>query len=172
MKKLLITIGIAISLGVLIWLFCDKAEPLQAQYSNQTLKYIYSTSVTITVDNANGTSTGVIPLTLSSSYGGFGTAWGSFCAYVEIDTLTKTGKTCAQDSVSIYYKELKSYTSSSSYEVSDYDSTALTSYLDWDHGYIKKLTLAPDVCYGFEFRAINTTTVDDSIQVIITLLYQ
>jgi len=171
MKKLLITIGIAIGLGGLIWLFCDKTEPLQAQYSNQTLKYIYSKSVTIVVDNANGYNTGIIPFTLSSSYGGFGTSWGSFAAYVAVDTLAKAG-TSAQDSLDIYYKEIWSYTDATTYTTSDYDSTSLLSNFDWANGTSKKASLAPDVCLGFEFGVKHNSVVDDSIQVVITLLYQ
>jgi len=173
MKKLIVW-GLFLGLlGFLLWMFGDETDPAIAQYGNENLKNVYSKSVTIVVDNANGYNTGVLPITLNANYGGFGSAWGSFCAYIEVDTLaSKTGKTSAQDSLTIYYKELKSYTSSSSYDKSDYDSTALTTAFDWDHGYTKKLTLAPDVCYGFEFGISHATTVDDSIQVTITMLYQ
>jgi len=156
----------------LIWLFGDNPEPAEAQYGNTDLKYVYSKSTTIIIDNANGTNTGVIPITLSATAGGHPIAWGSFCVYMEVDTLTKTGKTSAQDSLTVYYKELKSYTNSSSYDKSDYDSTALISNFNWDHGYTKKLSLAPDPCFGFEFRGVHTTTVSDSIQLTITLVYQ
>jgi len=174
MKKLLITIGIAIVFGGLIWLFCDNnnVKEAQAQYSNQTLKYIYSKSVTIVVDNANGYNTGVIPFTLSPSYGGFGTAFGSFCTWVDVDTLAKSGKTSAQDSLTIYYKEIMSYTDATTYTVSDYDSTLLIGAFNWGNGTIGKASLAPDVCLGFEFGVKHNSVVDDSIQVVITLLYQ
>lgn len=172
MKKLVaVVLGLVFFVG-LIWLYSEKSPEAIAQYGNENLKNIYSKSVTIIVDNSNGTNTGVLPITLSSAYGGFGSSWGSFCAYVEVDTLTKTGKKSAQDSLTIYYKELKSYTSSSSYETSDFDSTTLVSQLNWTHGKTKKLSLSPDVCYGFEFRCTQSTTIDDSIKVTITLLYQ
>ena len=172
MKKLVtIVLGLVFFVG-LIWLFSEKPPEAQAQYGNTDLKYVYSKSTTIIIDNANGTNTGVIPITMPASAGGHPIAWGSFCVYMEVDTLTKSGKTSAQDSLTVYYKELKSYTSSTSYDKSDYDSTALTSNFDWNHGYTKKLDMAPSPCFGFEFRGIHTTTVSDSIQLIITLIYQ
>jgi len=172
MKKLaVVVLGLMFFVG-LIWLCSEKSPEAIAQYDTGSYRTIYSKSTTIIVDNANGTNTGVIPITLSQAAGGHGVAWGSFCTFVEVDTLTKTGKKSAQDSLTIYYKELKSYTSSSSYETSDFDSTALTSNLDWTHGKTKKLSLAPDVCYGFEFRATHATVISDSIRVTITLVYQ
>ena len=171
MKKLIFWGLILGFIGGMIWLFSVKPDSVQAQYGNENLKNVYEKSVTIIVDNANGYNTGVIPITLNAAYGGFGSAWGSFCAYVAVDTLAKAGKS-AQDSLTIYYKELKSYTSSSSYVTSDYDSTLLLSSFDWANTTTKKATLAPDVCYGFEFGVKHNTTVDDSIQVVITILYQ
>jgi len=171
MKKLLTLILVLGSIGFLVWLFGDETDPAIAQYGNENLKNIYEKSVTIVVDNANGYNTGVIPFTLNSAYGGFGSAWGSFCAWVDVDTLAKAGKS-AQDSLTIYYKEIMSYTSSSSYTVSDYDSTLLIGNFDWANGTIGKASLAPDVCYGFEFGVKHNSVVDDSIQVVIKILYQ
>ena len=171
-KKLTFWIILLVFAVFMIWLFAENAEDVQAQYGNTDLKYVYSKSTTIILDNANGTNTGVIPITMPAASGGHPIAWGSFAVYMEVDTLTKSGKTSAQDSLTVYYKELKSYTSSSNYDKSDYDSTALISNFDWDHGYTKKLSLAPDPCFGFEFRGIHTTTVSDSIQLTITLVYQ
>jgi len=171
MKKLILwVLGLGI-LGFLIWQFGDETKPAIAQYGNENLKNVYTKSVTIVVDNANGYNTGVIPFTLNSNYGGFGSAFGSFCTWIDVDTLAKAG-TSAQDSLTIYYKEIMSYTSSSSYTTSDYDSTLLIGNFDWANGTIGKATLAPDVCLGFEFGVKHNSVVDDSIQVIITLLYQ
>ena len=171
MKKILLWILVLGAIAFFVWLFGEKPKEVQAQYGNEHLKNIYEKSVTIVVDNANGYNTGVIPLTLNSAYGGFGSAWGSFCAWVDVDTLAKSG-TSAQDSLTIYYKELVSYTSSSSYSVSDYDSTLLIGNFDWANATIGKASLTPDVCYGFEFGVKHNTTVDDSIQVVIKILYQ
>ena len=174
MKKLIIPVFVVLAFAALVWLFsCDALTPTvtHAQYGNENLKNIYTKSVTIVVDNANGYNTGVLPITLNANYGGYGSAFGSFCAYVAVDTLAKSG-TSAQDSLTVYYKELKSYTSAASYEVSSYDSTQLLSNFDWANTTFCKATLAPDVCYGFEFGVKHNTTVDDSIQVVITMLYQ
>jgi len=170
MKKILIIVAM-LFFAVTIWMFSDKPNEAEAQYQSQALRYVFSKSVTIVVDNANGYNTGVIPLTISSSYGGFPSAWGSFCTWVAVDTLAKAG-TSAQDSLTIYYKEMKSYTNSSSYEVSDYDSTLLIGNFDWANTTECKASLSPDVCYGFEFGVKHNTTVDDSITVTITLIYQ
>jgi len=171
MKKIAtVVLGLVFFVG-LVWLFSEKPQEAKAQYGNENLKNIYSKSVTIVVDNASGYNTGIIPITLSSVYGGHGSAFGSFCAWVDVDTLAKAGAS-AQDSLTIYYKEMKSYTSSSSYEVSDYDSTLLISAFNWQNATIGKATMAPDICYGFEFGVLHSTIIDDSIQVVITIVYQ
>jgi len=171
MKKLIMWgMILIVSIGI-IWLWGDDPEDVQAQYGAENLKNVYSSSSSATViDNANGTTTIVMPLALSATYGGHGNLWGSVCMYIKADTIKAS--TSQQDSLQIWYKELKSYTSSSSYEVSYYDSTSVTSNFDWDSGKLKKYSIASDPCYGYEFRVSHATTADDSIQVTITLVYQ
>lgn len=154
-----------------IWLFNEKPEQLQAQYGSENLKNIYTWSSGYhTLDGANAATALYFPFKLSDSYGGFGSAFGSFTLWVNVEDL-KAGT--AADSLQIWYKEMKNYTSSSSYTVSTWDSTLVGTY-DWTvtANQWKKYTIVPDVCLGLRFYVKHTTVVDDSIKVKLEVMYQ
>jgi hypothetical protein len=171
MKKIIIILGLLGFLGGVIWLCGEDPNPAISQYGSENLKNIYSWSSGYKVlDGANATTTFVFLHKISDSYGGFGSAWGSYTVWVTVEDL-KAGTQA--DSMQIWHKEIKSYTSSSDYVVSTWDSTLIGTY-DWTttSNQWKKYTMVSDVCLGQEFRVKNTTTVDDCVKVKIDVIYQ
>jgi len=123
------------------------------------------------LDGANAETTFTFIHKLRENLGGYGQAFGSFSAWITVDTLKDASS--AKDSLQTWWKEIKSYTSSSSYITSAYDSTYFGT-LDWTGTTDdwKLYTIASDVNLGIEFRVKHTTTVDDCVKVKIDLLYQ